>query len=258
MPDDRRPSPPEQVTGLIDRVTFHSPDTGFAVLRVQVKGHRDPVTVVGPIPEARAGEWLDATGRWTVDPTHGQQFRADVLRTVQPQTAEGMVKYLGSGLVKGVGPKLAQRLVDKFGLAVFEAIEKTPQELLTVPGIGKGRQTKIVSAWNDQKVVREIMVFLHSHGVGTGRAFRIFKTYGDESIQRVREDPYRLARDIRGIGFKTADAIAASLGIGKQSDLRARAGVEFVLQELTEAGHVACPARGWTKRRCRCWKSRPR
>ncbi|MDB5295628.1 MAG: recD2, partial [Phycisphaerales bacterium] len=243
------PPPPatpsqEQVTGLIDRVTFHSPETGFAVLRVEVRGHRDPVTVVGPTPAVRAGEWLDATGRWTVDPTHGQQFRADVLRTVQPQTAEGMAKYLGSGLVKGVGPTLAQRLVDTFGLAVVEAIEQTPQQLLSVPGIGKGRQKKIVTAWTDQKVVRGIMVFLHSHGVGTGRAFRIFKTYGEQAIERVREVPYRPARDIRGIGFKTADAIAATLGIGKQSDLRARAGVEFVLQELTEAGHVAFPRAG--------------
>jgi exodeoxyribonuclease V alpha subunit len=244
VPSPSATSSQEQVTGLIDRVTFHSPDTGFAVLRVQVKGHRDLVTVVGPTPEVRAGEWLEATGRWTVDPTHGQQFRADVLRTVQPQTAEGMAKYLGSGLVKGVGPKLAGRLVDKFGLAVFEAIEKTPQQLLSVPGIGKGRQRKIVTAWTDQKVVRQIMVFLHSHGVGTGRAFRIFKTYGEQAIEKVREDQYRLARDIRGIGFKTADAIAASLGIGKQSDLRARAGVEFALQELTEAGHVALPRAG--------------
>jgi exodeoxyribonuclease V alpha subunit len=241
MPTTPATFPREQVTGLIDRVTFHSPDTGFAVLRVQAKGHRDLVTVVGPIPEVRAGEWLDAHGRWTVDPTHGQQFRAEVLKTVPPQTAEGMAKYLASGLVKGIGPTLAQRLVDQFAAAVFDVIEQTPERLREVGGIGPGRQRKIVSAWKDQKVVREIMVFLHGHGVGTARAFRIFKTYGEGSIQKVTEDPYRLARDIRGIGFKTADQIAASLGIGRQSDLRARAGVEFVLQELTEAGHVAFP-----------------
>src|SRR4051794_503043 len=213
MPTSPVAFPLEQLTGVIDRVTFHSPDTGFAVLRVEVNGHRDLVTVVGPIPEVHAGEWLDAHGRWTVDPIHGQQFRAEVMRTVQPQTAEGMAKYLGSGLVKGVGPTLAQRLVEKFGTAVFEAIERTPKQLLSVHGIGKGRQKKIVSAWHDQKVVREIMVFLHSHGVGTGRAFRIYKSYGEEAIEKVRQDPYRLARDIRGIGFKTADAIAASLRI---------------------------------------------
>jgi exodeoxyribonuclease V alpha subunit len=187
------------------------------------------------------GEWVEAEGRWAVDPTHGQQFRAEVLKTSQPQTAEGMAKYLGSGMVKGIGPKLAQRLVDKFGTAVFDAIETTPQQLLNVEGIGKVRLKKITAAWAEQKAVREIMLFLHSHGVGTARAFRIHKTYGGEAIQKVREDPYRLARDIRGIGSKTADKIAARLGIGRDSDLRARAGVEFVLQELTDAGHCAFP-----------------
>jgi exodeoxyribonuclease V alpha subunit len=239
---------PEHLTGLIERVTFHSAETGFAVLRVQVKGRRDLVTLVGTLPETHAGEWVEAEGRWTVDAQHGQQFRADVLKTSRPETAEGMAKYLGSGMVKGIGPKLAQRLVDQFGTAVFEAIERTPQSLLHVEGIGKVRLTKITAAWQEQKVVREIMVFLHSHGVGTARAFRIYKTYGEQAIQQVREDPYRLARDIRGVGFKTADQIAASLGIGRESDLRARAGVEFVLQELTDAGHCAFPREGLVQR----------
>ena len=239
---------PEYVTGLIERVTFHSAETGFAVLRVQVKGQRDLVTVVGTTSEVHEGEWIGAEGRWTVDPQHGQQFRAEVLKTSHPETAEGMAKYLDSGMVKGIGPKLAQRLVDKFGTAVFEAIEKTPQQLLQVEGIGKVRLRKITAAWAEQRAVREIMVFLHSHGVGTTRAFRIYKTYGDEAIQKVQDDPYRLARDIRGIGFKTADKIAASLGIGRDSDLRARAGVEFVLQELTDAGHCAFPREGLVER----------
>jgi exodeoxyribonuclease V alpha subunit len=243
-------SPPslEHVTGLMERVTFHNPETGFAVLRVQVKGERDLVTVLGTLPEVREGEYVDAQGRWVIDPTHGRQFRSEVLRTTQPETPEGMAKYLGSGLVKGIGPKLAQRLVEKFGTAVFEAIDKTPKQLLNVEGIGKVRLAKITAAWAEQKIVREIMVFLHSHGVGTARAFRIFKTYGEEAIERVHEDPYHLDRDIRGIGFKTADKIAASLGIGRESDLRARAGVEFVLQELTDAGHCAFPRTGLVER----------
>src|SRR3954471_1175042 len=238
------PTATEHITGPIERVTYHNAESGFCVLQIHIKGERDFVTVVGTIPEVRAGEWLDARGKWFVDATYGRQFKAEMLKTAQPETAEGMVKYLGSGMVKGIGPTLAKRLVGRFGMAVFEAIEKTPHQLLRVDGIGKGRQQKILAAWAEQKAVREIMLFLHSHGVGTARAFRIYKTYGEESIPKVQEDPYRLARDIRGIGFKTADQIAASLGIGRQSDLRARAGVEFVLQELTDAGHVAFPRAG--------------
>jgi exodeoxyribonuclease V alpha subunit len=238
----------ERLTGLIERVTFHSAETGFAVLRVQVQGQRDLATVIGTLPEVRAGEYVEAHGRWNVDPNHGRQFRAEFLKTTQPDTAEGMEKYLGSGLVKGVGPTLAKRLVNKFGTAVFEAIEKTPRQLLRVEGIGKTRLAKITAAWKEQQVVRQIMVFLHAHGVGTGRAFRIYKTYGEDAIQRVTADPYQLARDIRGIGFKTADKIAASLGIARESDLRARAGVEHVLQELTDAGHCAFPQSGLVER----------
>jgi len=186
-------------------------------------------------------------GRWVIDREYGRQFRAIMLRTAPPNTAEGMKKYLASGLIKGIGPAMAGRLVDAFDVQVFEVIEQTPARLLEVDGIGKGRQGKIVSAWNDQKAVREIMVFLHGHGVSTSRAFRIFKTYGEQSIEKVTEDPYRLARDIWGIGFKTADLIAEKLGIGKQSDLRARAGVEFVLYELTENGHCALSREGLSK-----------
>ena len=238
----------EQLAGPVERVTFHNAETGFCVLQVQANGQRDLVTVVGTIPEIHAGEWLDARGRWGMDPTYGRQFRAEVLKTARPETAEGMEKYLASGLVKGVGPTLAKRLVAKFGTAVFEAIERTPKQLLRVDGIGKTRQERIVAAWQEQRAVREIMLFLHSHGVGTARAFRIYKTYGEEAIAQVRSDPYRLARDIRGIGFKTADQIAASLGIPKDSDLRARAGVEHVLHELTTEGHCAFPREGLIER----------
>jgi len=231
----------EHLVGLIERVTFHNAETGFAVMQVKVRGMHDLVSVLGTLPEVQAGEWIDAEGKWIIDQQYGRQFRATNLRTSPPNTTEGMTKYLASGLIKGIGPALAGRLVDKFKMEVFEVIEKQSVRLLEVDGIGKGRQAKITEAWHGQKVVREIMVFLHSHGVSTSRAFRIYKTYGDDSIGKVQEDPYRLARDIWGIGFKTADQIAEKLGISKQSELRARAGVEYVLQELTEDGHCAYP-----------------
>ena len=236
-----RPNDFEHLNGLIERVTFHNAESGFAVMQVKVRGQQDLVPVLGTLPEVKAGEWIDAEGRWIIDREYGRQFRALTLRTAPPNTAEGMKKYLASGMIKGIGPALAGRLVDAFDTTVFEIIETAPHRLVEVDGIGQGRQAKITAAWSDQKLVREIMVFLHSHGVSTSRAFRIYKTYGPDAIAKVQEDPYRLARDIRGIGFKTADQIAEKLGIGKQSDLRARAGVEYVLQELTDNGHCAFP-----------------
>jgi exodeoxyribonuclease V alpha subunit len=231
----------QQLSGLIERVTFHSNESGFCVLQVKAKGHRDPQTVVGTLPQVRAGEWIEAEGRWTVNRDYGQQFRAETLRTTAPATAEGVEKYLASGLIKGIGPAFAQRLVRRFGTDVLDVIENTPQRLFEVEGIGPIRHTKITAAWAEQKVVREIMVFLHSHGVSTSRAFRIYKTYGNVAIETVSHDPYRLARDIQGIGFKTADKIAESLGIGRQSELRAQAGIEYVLAELTSEGHRGAP-----------------
>ncbi|MGD0111330.1 MAG: ATP-dependent RecD-like DNA helicase [Armatimonadota bacterium] len=229
----------EHISGLVERVTFHSTESGFAVLRVKARGHRELVTVVGTVPSVAVGEWIEATGMWRIDSQYGQQLRANVLRTTPPATPEGIAKYLGSGLIKGIGPHFADKLVQAFGMEVFEVIEQSPERMLEVEGIGARRQQRILAAWHEQKAVREVMVFLHSHGVGTSRAFRIYKVYGDDAIQKVQEDPYRLARDIWGVGFKTADQIAASLGIDKQSDLRARAGVEYVLQALTEEGHCA-------------------
>jgi exodeoxyribonuclease V alpha subunit len=232
---------PEILTGLVERVTFHSDESGFCVLRVAVRGHRDLCTVVGTLPAVSEGEWLSATGRWTIDSKHGQQFRAEQVRTSAPDTADGIERYLASGLIRGVGPALAARLVVAFGKEVFSVIEAAPERLREVDGIGPTRQKAIAEAFRSQKVVREIMVFLHSHGVSSTRAYRIFKTYGEAAIERVQADPYCLARDIRGISFKTADQIASRLGIGFQSDLRARAGVEFALQELTNDGHCAFP-----------------
>jgi len=234
----------ERLNGLIERVTFHNQETGFAVLRVKVRGERGLLTVVGTLPSVTAGEWIDAYGQWVVNSEYGQQFSAKTLRTAAPNTPEGVERYLGSGLIKGIGPKIAERMVKTFGVEVFDLIQENPQRLEEVEGIGPTRRERIIHAWAEQRAIREIMVFLHSHGVSTSRAFRIYKTYGDQAIEIVRENPYRMAQDVWGIGFKTADQIAERLGIDKQSEIRARAGVEYVLQTLTEDGHCAYQREG--------------
>ena len=233
------PHPTEHLTGAVERVTFHSEETGFCVLRVKVRGHRDLVTVVGTAATITPGEYIECDGWWVTDRTYGLQFKTQHLQVVPPSTLEGIEKYLGSGMVKGIGPHFAGKLVQTFGERVFDIIEQTPQRLLELDGIGKKRQQRIVEAWVAQKVIRQIMVFLHSHGVGTARAVRIYKTYGNEAIARVRENPYRLALDIHGIGFKTADALAQRLGIPRDAVIRAQAGVRHVLQEFAEDGHCA-------------------
>src|SRR5712672_3296280 len=200
----------EVLAGLIERVTYHNAENGFCVLRAKARGHRDVVTVVGHAATIAAGEWITASGEWVNDRTHGQQFKARFLRTSPPTSADGIEKYLSSGMIRGVGPAYAKKLVRAFGEKVFDVIEATPDRLREVEGIGPVRAASILAAWAEQKAVREIMVFLHSNGVGTARAVRIFKTYGADAIQVMTENPYRLARDIRGIGFTTADAIATS------------------------------------------------
>jgi exodeoxyribonuclease V alpha subunit len=229
----------EQLQGAVERVTFHSEATGFCVLRTKVKGHRDVVTVIGSSPSITAGEYIECRGIWINDRKHGLQFKADYLKAVQPTTLEGIEKYLGSGMVKGIGPHFAKKLVGAFGESVFDVIEETPERLLTLAGIGQKRKDRVLSAWAEQKAIRSIMVFLHGHGVGTARSVRIYKTYGDKAVQIVEENPYRLARDIHGIGFKTADNLAEKLGIAKDSLMRAQAGVTHVLQSLCDNGHCA-------------------
>jgi len=231
----------EVLAGSIERVTFHNAENGFCVLRVKARGHRELVTVVGHAAEISAGEWVTLSGSWVNDREHGQQFRASFLRSSAPTSAEGIEKYLGSGMIRGIGPIYASKLVSAFGAAVFEVIEQEPERLREVPGIGKVRAGRIARAWADQKVVREIMVFLHSHGVGTARAVRIFKTYGNNAVQVMAENPYRLARDIRGIGFRTADAIAARLGIEPAAMIRLRAGINYALLEASGEGHCGLP-----------------
>ncbi len=228
-----------RLEGAVERVTFHSEESGFFVIRVKCKGQRDLVTMTGSTPSITAGEYVETMGIWFNDARHGVQFKVQQIKTVTPTTIEGIEKYLGSGMVKGIGPHFAKRLVKAFGEQVFDIIEETPDRLMELEGIGKKRREKITSAWSEQKVVREIMVFLQSHGVGTARAVRIYKTYGDQAVAKVQENPYRLALDIHGIGFKTADQLAMQLGIDRVSLIRAQAGVRHVLQEFSGEGHCA-------------------
>ncbi len=234
----------ETLKGFIERVTFHNPENGFAVLRVQASGRRDLVTVVGHLPSVVAGEYLEADGAWAQDRDHGLQFKADSLRTTPPHTVQGIEKYLASGLVKGIGPHYARKIVEVFGERTLAVIDESPTFLQEIKGIGPRRLQRIRESWREQKTVRAIMIFLQSHGVGTARAVRIYKKYGDQAIDLVRANPYRLATDIWGIGFQSADQLAERLGIDRASPLRARAAVRYVLQELSGNGHCGYPEAG--------------
>ena len=225
----------------VERVTFHNAETGFCVLRVKARGHRDLATVVGHAATISPGEWITASGDWVNDRTHGQQFKARFVRTSVPSSVEGIETYLASGMIRGVGPVCARKMIKAFGEKVFDIIEAEPDRLREVDGIGPFRARRIIAAWAEQKIVREIMVFLHSHGVGTARAVRIYKTYGADAIQVMTENPYRLARDIHGIGFKTADVIAIKLGIEKTAMIRVRAGISYALTKAMDDGHCGLP-----------------
>jgi exodeoxyribonuclease V alpha subunit len=238
------PSPtavPDGLSGLIERITFHNPETGFAVMRVAVKGRREPMTVVGVVASVNTGEWITAQGTWVRDREHGLQLRADSITCSAPNSREGIEKYLGSGLIKGVGPVYAKKLVDRFGEEIFTIIDECSARLEEIDGIGPTRRRKIKAAWTEQKLVREIMIFLHSHGVSTSRALRIYKTYGEKAIETVRADPYTLAKDIHGVGFKSADLIAQKLGLPRDSIIRTQAGIMHSLLEATSQGHCALP-----------------
>ena len=231
----------EELAGVIERVTFHNEDNGYCVLRVAARGHRDLVTVVGHCQQVIAGEYIAAVGEWVTDRAHGPQFRAAELKTNPPHTAEGIARYLGSGLVKGVGPKLARRIVDVFGDKTLDVIDRSPVFLREVKGIGPKLIEKIRASWEEQRESRKIMVFLRSHGIGTARAVRIYKTYGDRAIELIKANPYRLSTDIWGVGFDTADKLAMSLGIPRDSPFRAQAAVRHVLQDEASNGHVGFP-----------------
>ena len=238
MKSNLEPSAQEVLAGLVERVTFHNAENGFCVLRAKARGHRDLVTVIGDAAVISAGEWITASGEWINDRVHGQQFKARFLKTSAPSSIDGIEKYLGSGMIRGIGPVYAKKMVKAFGEKVFDVIEAEPDRLREVTGIGAVRAKRITDAWAEQKIVREIMVFLYSNGVGTARAVRIFKTYGADAVQVMTENPYRLARDIRGIGFKSADAIAMKLGIEKTAMIRLRAGISYALTEAMDEGSL--------------------
>ena len=227
--------------GQIERITFTSEETGYTVARVKVHGRRELLTVIGNIINPTPGEIIRMKGEWGNHPKYGEQFKIVLCQTTTPATVHGMEKYLGSGLITGIGPVMAKRIVKMFGDKTLDIIENEIDRLVDVEGIGQKRIGMIRKAWEEQKEIRAVMIFLQSHGVSSGYAAKIFKQYGQEAIQIVQENPYCLATDIHGIGFITADKIAGKLGFAKDSDLRAAAGILYVLHELTDEGHVYYP-----------------
>jgi exodeoxyribonuclease V alpha subunit len=239
----RSARPPATVLeAVLERWTYLNEDTGYAVARMSTGWSSDLVTVVGALLGAQPGESLRLVGRWSSHPKFGRQFEVDTYSTMLPATIQGIQRYLGSGLVKGIGPVFAERIVTRFGLDTLQVIEEEPARLVEVPGLGPKRTATITTAWEEQKAIKEVMVFLQSVGVSTSLAVRIFKEYRDRSIEVVRTEPYRLAADVWGIGFKTADAIARAVGIPHDSAERVKAGVQFTLSESTDSGHCYLPA----------------
>ena len=227
----------ERLRGVVERITFQNDQNGYSVIKCAVKGFDDLITVVGTFAEVHVGSVLTLSGAWRVDAKYGRQFSVETYEETLPATAYGIEKYLGSGLVKGIGPKFAKQIVQYFGKDTLDVIESEPARLLEVPGIGFKRVESIQKSWTDQKEIKNIMLFLQGHDVSTAHATRIYKQYGADSIQVVQENPYRLADDIWGIGFKTADAIAAKLGFEKDQYVRLRSGLMYTLNRLSEEGH---------------------
>ncbi len=234
-------APLAELRGQIERITYADEESGYTVARVKVFGRNDLVTVVGNFMSPMPGEILKMAGEWVHHPRFGEQFKVARYHTAVPATVYGIKKYLGSGLIKGIGPRIAERIVDAFGKETLDVIDGRVEDLHRVEGIGKKRVSMIRKAWEDQKEIREVMVFLQAHGVSSAYATKIFKQYGNEAIGKVKENPYRLAMDIFGIGFVTADRIAEKLGFEKDSPLRAQAGVLYVLHKLADEGHVYYP-----------------
>lgn len=223
---------------VVERITYQNPENGYSVLKVKVKGYDDLVTLVGNLLEVPMGSVLLCRGEWKVDKRYGSQFVAATWEETMPATVYGIEKYLGSGLVKGIGPRFARAIVQRFGAATIEVIETDIERLYEVPQIGRKRVEKIRESWERQKEIKNVMLFLQSYGVSTAYAAKIYREYGSESIDKVRENPYRLADDIWGIGFKTADGIAGKMGYGKNDARRCRSGILYTLGQLSDEGHV--------------------
>ncbi len=234
---------PTRLSGQIEHITFANEENGFTIAKVAVAGRRDPITVVGVLLAPMVGEVLDMSGEWVTHPRFGEQFKVDGFTSRVPATIEGIRKYLGSGLIKGLGPVMAGRIVEHFGKATLDVIESEVERLAEVPGIGEKRIAMVSQAWQAQREIRDVMLFLQGHAVSTGFAAKIFKRYGSRSIAVVTENPYRLADDIPGVGFLTADRIAEKIGVPRNSPLRVEAGVLFALQQAAVEGHVLFPRR---------------
>jgi exodeoxyribonuclease V alpha subunit len=229
------------LNGVLEHITYTNEDTGYTVARVAGERGGDPVTVVGPLLGAQAGEHLHLEGRWRNHPLYGRQFEVRSYRAVLPATVQGIRRYLGSGLIRGIGPKMAERIVDQFGIDTLKVLEEDPGRLRSVPGLGPTRTALIEQAWEEQKAIKDVMIFLQGVGVSTSLAVRIYKAYREEAIKVVTHAPYRLASDVWGIGFKTADKIAQGVGIAYDSGERVKAGLQFTLSQASELGHCYLP-----------------
>ena len=228
----------EMLQGILERIVYESPDTGYTVGRLSARDHAELITVVGNLASINPGESLLLQGQWVDNPKYGRQFQIEKYETILPANVVGLRKYLGSGLIKGIGPKMAGLIVRQFGMDTMDVIENEPEKLARVPGIGRKRVQIIKEAWEAQREIKNVMLFLQSHDVSTAHAAKIYKTYGNDAIPIVTEDPYRLADDIYGIGFVTADTIAQKLGIDKDAPQRVQAGIKYVLSEKADDGHV--------------------
>lgn len=231
----------EEIVGYIERITFQNSENGFTIAQLQEGKKSELTCIVGTMPSVCPGETIRCFGKWKQHLIYGKQFEVERFKTEVPATIEGIKKYLGSGLIKGIGSTYASRIVDKFGTETLEIIEKHPERLLEIPGLGKKKLQQIASCWLEQSSIRDVMIFLQSNGVSPSYAQKIYKIYGDKSIEKVQENPYQLSRDIKGIGFKTADTIAQTMGVDKESPQRIEAGIEHVLLELSSEGHVCYP-----------------
>ena len=241
MSKSENPRMTSELTGQIEHITYTNPENGFTIAKVKTPDRRDLVTVVGNLMAPSPGEVLQMSGEWTRHPKYGEQFKVSSYRTRVPATVYGIRKYLGSGMIKGLGPVMADRIVDKFGAKTLEIIENDITRLAEVDGIGAKRIAMVAEAWAGQKEIRDIMIFLQSHGVSSGYAAKIFRQYGQRSVAVVKENPYRLAGDIFGIGFLTADRIAQKLGFAADAPMRVEAGILYLLAQQAEEGHVYCP-----------------
>ena len=229
-------------TGFIDRITYHNPDSGYTIARLAVEGERERVTIVGALASVQEGENVEVEGLWENHPKYGKQLKIENYKTVYPSTLEGIQKYLGSGMIKGIGAVSAKRIVTHFGAETLDIIDADPQRLGEVPKLGQKRVDLIAAAWGEQRQIKDVMVFLQSHGITTGYAVKIFKEYGQEAIHKVRSNPYRLERDVAGIGFRIADRIAQNLGLGREAPARVQAGIRYLLTQAADDGHVFLPA----------------